>query len=136
MMTTRDEVEQSLTFLEQIKGEEDPAPAMIILPTDADQFIIGNRAGLIELAIVALKAAEGEEQAFKGRSWVRNDDAEPVVKGLKLDPDAHTYLALKQTQFQQLRNNVLNLSLRTVILVGTLAGLVILVLWIYKMIWS
>lgn len=63
-MTIHDNVEQVLVLLENIGDEESPAPAMIILPPDTGQFIIGNSAGLIKLAIASLRAAGGEEQTF------------------------------------------------------------------------
>ncbi len=134
-MTIHDNVEQALVLLENIRDEESPAPAMIILPPDTGQFIIGNSPGLIKLAIASLRAAGGEEQTFKGKSWVSKDDLDWGINGLRLDPSAHIYLRPKQTKFQRLRNNSLSLSLLVVILICTLVGFIALACGIYKMIW-
>jgi hypothetical protein len=50
-----DEITEALAILEGNKDTSDHAPAMVVLPPDSDQFIIGNRSGLIHLAIAPLK---------------------------------------------------------------------------------
>ena len=50
-----DEITEALAILEGNENTSDHAPAMVVLPPDTDQFIIGNRGGLIHLAIAALK---------------------------------------------------------------------------------
>lgn len=133
-MTTADKAEEALVLLENI-SDENSVPAMVILPQDTGKFIIGNRAGLIKLAIASLRAARGEEYTFKDKSWVSNDDLDWAVKGLSLDPSAHLYLPTKQTRLQRLRNNFFSLSLLAAILVCMFVGFITLAHWFIKILW-
>lgn len=88
----QDGIAEALARLEIIENTSDKPPAMIVLPPDSGQFIIGNSGGFVSLAIAALKAAQGEPQPFKNARWVGEQDLDWALKGLQHDPDAHIYL--------------------------------------------
>jgi hypothetical protein len=106
-----DEVDQALCLLNSANADATQPPAIVILPPDADRFIIGNKGGLLQLAIAALKAAQGEEQLFDKVPWVVEEDADWGVKGLKLDDYAHLHLPEKKSRAGQVLGRIWGYSI-------------------------
>lgn len=63
------------------------------MPPDSGEFIIGNEAGFVLLAIAALKAAKGAEQRFKYEAWIGEAELDWGIAGLQPDGEAHLHLA-------------------------------------------
>ena len=95
-----DTISQALNILESDDVNSAHPPAIIILPPDSGQFIVGNRDGFIRLAVASLKAARGEEQPFKREPWVVVEDLDWSVAGLKHDASAHIYSRTQRTRLQ------------------------------------
>jgi hypothetical protein len=104
---------------------------MVVLPPDADQFMIGNRGGLVRLAIAALKAEQGERQSFAKSDWVFEDDLDWGVKGLALDEYAHLYIPEKTSKGRQFLGSVAAYVLLAVIVIIFVAGVASVSHWLW-----
>lgn len=131
-METTDPISHALALLDGPAENSAYPPAMVVLPPDSGNFILGNRDGFICLAVAALKAAQGEEQSFKGKPWVKIEDLDWGVRGLKLDPNAHIYLPTKRTRFQKAWRNVLGLLVVLLIVVCALIGFATVVIGLFR----
>ena len=80
--------------------------------------MIGNRGGYIELAMSALKAAQGSTQTFKNAKWLQVEDFDWGINGLKFDARAHVYLRLPESLFSKIIHIVLALAFLVVLVVG------------------
>ena len=69
---TQDALDQALGILRASADEQEAA--LVVMPPDAYEFIRGNRAGFTQLAIAAILAAQGMDQAFKDEHWVSDWD--------------------------------------------------------------
>ena len=126
-----DPIAQALDLLETAASDSTHPPAMIVLPPDSSRFILGNRDGFIRLAAASLKAAQGEEQSFKGQPWVHTEELDWRIDGLKPDPSAHIYLPTRFTRFQEMRQKVLGILVFLLVVLCLLVGLGTIIKWIF-----
>ena len=122
---------EALALLESARDSIDETPAMVVLPPDADQFIIGNRGGLVRLAIAALKAEQGEQQSFVRSDWVFEDDLDWGIKGLALDEHAHLYIPEKTSKVRQLLGKTTGYGFLIVIVIVFVAGIMSISHWLW-----
>ena len=125
-------IAEALARLEIIENTSADPPAMIVLPPDSGQFIIGNSGGFVSLAIAALKAAQGEPQPFKDARWVGQKDLDWALKGLQHDPSAHIYLPPKPTIWL----NILRFIVPVFLMLCLAAGFVSVIRWGYHLLVS
>lgn len=126
--------ERARTLLEQAVSELENPPAVIVFPPDSDAFIVGNRGGLIRLAIASLKAAEGKTQQFRNESWVTDLEPDWSVKGLKFDASAHLYLPEARSKGFRIRQKALGILVALAFASCLIVGFITIVRWILH--WS
>jgi hypothetical protein len=90
-MATKLEILQALALLEKPEIDVAHPPAVVVMPPDSGDFILGNRDGFVRLAVASPKADRGEAQSFKDKDWVRIEDLDWGISGLKPDPSAHIW---------------------------------------------
>jgi hypothetical protein len=130
MANADDEIVAIIVRISAMATPEDKPPAMVVMPPDMGDSILGNRGGFFHLAIAALKAARGEEQKFEDAPWVYHNDIDWQIHGLKPDPNAHIYLPEKQTRFQQIKGAVLGYVLLFALVGLIVTGFVTFLGWI------
>ncbi|WP_263376544.1 hypothetical protein [Granulicella aggregans] len=99
-MSYEDKIAEAISVLESIDLAPQ-SPAMVVMPPDTGEFILGNEGGFVHLAIASLKAAQGEQQNFRNESWVTVEELDWGIAGLKLYPTSHIYLPKKRTKSQR-----------------------------------
>ena len=124
-------IAESLSLLEKIDPAAPDPPAMIVMPPDSGDFIIGNSGGFVRLAIAALMAAQGQPQAFKNEAWVSVQDLDWGVQGLKLDPTAHIYLPPKRTRLQHIGGSLWGYCLLLLVVGVWVTGFVTILHWVW-----
>jgi hypothetical protein len=129
-MEVEQEIARALEVLEAALPQLELPPAVVILPPDSGQFLIGNRGGFVHLAMASLKAAQGEEQRFKKVSWFVIEDLDWGVAGLKPDESAHIYLPAKQTRVQKAIRSATGLLVALLATVCLLVGFINIIRWI------
>jgi hypothetical protein len=113
----------------EAKGSENPA-AMVVLPPDMGDSILGNRGGFVLLAIAALKAAQGQDQKFAKEPWVCHEDVDWEIDGLKFDALAHMHLPEKPPKWRVWRSNMIEIAVMALLVGCFVVGLGTLVSWI------
>ena len=126
-----DPIAQALDLLATAASDSTHPAAMVVFPPDSGSFILGNRDGFIRLAAASLKAAQGEEQSFKGQPWVAIADLDWSIRGLKPDPSAHIYLPTRLTRFQKMREKGLGILMFLLVALCILVGLGTIIKWIF-----
>lgn len=96
---------------------------------ESGDFILGNRDGFVRLAVASLKAAQGEAQSFRNAKWVKIEDLDWGISGLKPDSSAHIYLPEKQSRFQKLWRSVFGLLAVLLLILFILVGFITSVRW-------
>jgi hypothetical protein len=130
-MNADEEITSALVALETVLPKLQEPPAVVILPPDSGQFLIGNQGGFIHLAVASLKAAQGKEQLFKKESWFVVEDLDWSIHGLKPDESAHIYLRRKLSRAERIGQSVIGLSLVLVVGVCLLVGIATIVRWLW-----
>ena len=131
-MSMNDSIEEVVALLEGVSSNSPETPAMIFLPPDSGDFIIGNQGGFVRLAIASLKAAQGERQLFKNKPWISDDDLDWSSRGLKYDEHAPLHLPAKRTLFQKILRSILGFSLMGIFLVCFVVGLITTFHWFFR----
>jgi hypothetical protein len=131
MRESNDGVEQALAILENASTHVAEPHAMVVLPPDSDRFIIGNKGGLIRLAIATLRAAQGEKQSFVDSDWVYEDDIDWSVKGIELDETAHTFIPEKKSKTRLVLEKVVSYSVVIAIVSVFVVGIVTISHWLW-----
>jgi hypothetical protein len=129
-MDPAEKIERAKLLLTEARDELTSVPAMIVLPPDSGDFIIGNESGFVRLAICAIEAAQGEQQSFAKEAWVSDDDLDWSVKGLKPDALAHLHLPVPPSRWQTIRNSVVGWAFLLCIVSCFVVGLGTIVHWI------
>jgi hypothetical protein len=129
-MNVEHEIKQALTLLEPALSELQQPPAVVALPPDSSQFLIGNQGGFIHLAVASLKAAQGTAQSFKKVPWFVAYELDWSLSGLKPDENAHTYLPAKLTRAQRVIRSSAGLLVVLLAALSILVGFVTIVRWI------
>jgi hypothetical protein len=128
-MAEDQELESMVAQLE-LQVEKSPTPpAAVVIPPDSGDYIFGNRAGFLRLAIASMRAAQKQDQTFQQVPWIQDDDW--MVRGLKFDEYAHLHLPEKKTKRQKMFHDSLGLLLGIAIMTNLVVGLVTIVHWIY-----
>jgi hypothetical protein len=101
------------------------------MPPDSGQFIHGNRAGFLRLAVAALRAAKGNTQSFKGETWVVDYEVDWGVVGFKYDALAHMDPPPPEpTGWHKLRGQLLGYGMLGSILAVFMVGFITSINWI------
>ena len=126
-----DEILVAMDALERYTCAEEEQAAAVLMPPDSGEFIVGNEAGFVRLAIAALKAAKGAEQRFKGEAWIGEAELDWGIAGLKPDAEAHLHLADYPSMHRQsLLERLRGYALLAAILTPFVVGFVSIVLWV------
>jgi hypothetical protein len=132
-MSTREDVRTALEILENVEwGSGDP-PAVIVMPPDSGEYMIGNAGGFVRLAVAALKAAQGEQQSFANEPWVNDYEMDWGVKGLKPDPSAHIYLPPTLTPRQRLWRGVWGYGAPLSLAICLAIGVITIIRWLMRL---
>jgi hypothetical protein len=131
MSEPNDGVEQALAILEIANSHVAEPHAMVVLPSDSDRFIIGNKGGLIRLAIATLRAAQGEKQSFVNSDWVYEDDIDWGVKGIELDETAHVSIPEKKSKVRLVIEKLVAYTVLIAIVSIFVVGIVTLSHWLW-----
>jgi hypothetical protein len=124
-----EKIEAAISLLEEETLKSDSLPAMVVMPPDMGDSILGNRGGYLLLAIAAMRAAQGQNQNWKKQPWVCHEDVDWQIEGLSYDEYAHLHLPEKPTKWQRRRQNALGLFV-AVFLMGCLGiGFVTIIHW-------
>ena len=129
-MVTEDEIAQALALLEATFSDSEKPPAVVIQPPDSGEFILGNRNGFVCLARLCLKAGMGKVQSFENEPWIVAVEHDWEIKGLMPDENAHTYLPIKPTRSQKIRQSIILYSILSFIVLCIIIGLITIVRWI------
>jgi hypothetical protein len=131
--TTNEKIEQSLLLLSTVSNDPERPPAMVVMPPDSGKFIIGNREGFVQLAIAALKAAQGGTLPFEKEPWCAEDEMDWGVRGLKFDEYAHMHLPEKATPLQKTGRTIFGYFMVISIASIFVTGWVTACHWLYKL---
>jgi hypothetical protein len=128
-----EKIESVIAILEDEVLKSEKPPAMVVLPPDVGQSILGNQGGFIRLAIASLNASQGENQEFTKQPWVCHEDCDWTIVGLSYDEEAHIHLPEKPTKWKQRRSKAIGL-MALLSSVGCLSvGLITIIHWIYRL---
>jgi len=116
--------------LENVQVDANRPPAVVVMPPDTGDFIIGNPEGFVRLPIAALKAARGEDQAFRKEPWWIDYELDWPLKGLKLDPSAHIYLPSTRSRPRRAWDTAWGVGAPLLAAVCLVVGLVTIVRWV------
>src|SRR5260370_41186236 len=97
-------------FVEGEALESDAPTAMVVMPPDMGESILGNRGGFLRLAIATARAAQGQNQNLNKQPWVCHEDVDWQIEGLSYAEYAHIHLPEKPTKSQRTRQNAFVLS--------------------------
>jgi hypothetical protein len=123
------DIQQAVALLDKPAVNAVHPPTIVIMSPETGDFILGNRDGFVQLAVASLKAAQGEVQSFKNKDWVKIDDLDWRISGLKPDPIAHIYQPVKKTRFQKAWRNVLGTLAVLMLVLFILVGFITSVRW-------
>jgi len=129
-MAIEGKIEQAINLLERTLSDSDQPSAVVIQPPDSGEFILGNRNGFVCLATLCLKAAMGKVQSFENEQWIVAVEHDWDIKGLMPDENAQTYLPIKPTRFQIIRQSTILLSILSFIACCIVVGFITIVRWI------
>jgi len=99
------EIVEKLSNLERRAAASAGHPPAVFVPSEGGT-IKGNRAGLIRLAMVALKAAGGEDQKFE-EVWAVQEESAGTVDGIALHSYAHYELPKAFTRWERFKSSVI-----------------------------
>ncbi len=129
-MSAEERADAALAVLEKEQVDSARPPAVVIMPPDSGEFIIGNAEGFVRLAVASLKAAKGEKQSFKDYPWWVNYELDWTIPGLKPDADAHVYLPAKATGFRLILSKLWGYGAPPFLAVCLVVGLGTIIRWI------
>jgi hypothetical protein len=126
-----DEIQNTINALEAVASRLSEPPAMVVLTPEGDQFLFGNKGGLIRFAITALRAAQGQKQSLSKQPWIVELDGDWGVPGIELNEKTSEYLQAKTSQSQSRGNGVIAMCIFLFLAGLTLTGAATLVdgLW-------
>jgi hypothetical protein len=127
-----EDLQTAIGLLEREAEQNEKTPAMVVLPPDMGDSMLGNREGFILLAVAALKAAQGQDQKFAKEPWVCHEDADWQIAGLKFDALAHMHLPEKPTKWQQRRQNASGLAIGLFLIGCFTTGVVTILHWAFR----
>lgn len=99
------EIVEKLSNLERSAADSDGHPPVVVVPSEGGA-IKGNRAGLIMLALVKLKAADGEDQKFED-IWAVQEELAGTIEGISLDAYAHYDLPKQFTRWERFKSSII-----------------------------
>jgi hypothetical protein len=127
-----EKIESAIALLEEEALTLDKPPAMVVMPPDMGESILGNRGGFIRLAVAAMRAAQGQNQDLIKQPWVCAEDFDWQIKSLSYDEYAHIHLPEKPTKWQRRRQNAIGLAVG-LSLMGCLAvGFLTITHWVFS----
>jgi hypothetical protein len=106
MAANDEQMYEAQVTLELLANTPSDPPPVVVVPSEGGGLIKGNQAGLIRLALVALKAARGEEQKFE-ETWVVQDELAGTIDGIWLDNYAHYDLPKKFSRWERIRSSII-----------------------------
>ena len=124
-------IDAAITLLEEEALNSDKPPAMVVLAPDMGESILGNRGGFLRLAIVAAKAAQGENQNLDEQPWVCHEDVDWQIEGLTFDALAHFHLPERATRWQNLRQQIIGYIVLILIVACFVVGLGTIAGWLF-----
>jgi hypothetical protein len=125
-----EKIEAAIALLDEEALKSDKPPAMVVLPQYQSDSILGNRAGFLQLAIAAMRAAQGRNQNLNKQSWVCHEDYDWQIEGLSYDEYAHIHLPEKPTKWQMRRQHAIGLIVGLSLVGCFIVGLVTIIHWI------
>jgi len=132
-MTLPDEqVKDALKILEQVASTPIDVPAVVVVPSEGEGSITGNRYGLIRLAVSALRASAGENQRFEDSSLAVQDEYGTTFHGVALDDYAHYDLPKESTRWERIKSATILLAFVAVIAVIFVAGIQTTSHWLWN----
>lgn len=130
MMSAKERAEAALAILEREQPDSIEPPAVVIMPPDSGDFIIGNAEGFVQLSIASLKASMGQEQQFKNCPWWVNYELDWAIPGFKPDPSAHNYMPRELTGFNLLLSKTWGYGAPLAAAVCLAVGVVTIIRWV------
>ena len=130
MMSAKERAEAALAILDREQPDVIEPPAVVIMPPDSGDLIIGNAEGFVQLSIASLKASMGQEQRFRNCPWWVNYDLDWAIPGLKPDPSAHIYLPRELTGFKRLLGKTWGYGVLLAAAVCLAVGVVTIIPWV------
>jgi hypothetical protein len=125
-----EKIESAIALLEEEALKLEKPPAMVVMPPDMGESILGNRGGFIRLAVAAMKAAQGQNQNLNKQPWVCAEDFDWQIKGLSYDEYAHMHLPEKPTKWQIRRQSAIGLIVGLSLVGCFMVGFVTIIHWI------
>jgi hypothetical protein len=124
-----EKIEAVIALLEEEVLKADTLPAMVVMPPDMGQSILGNRGGFLRLAIATARAAQGQNQNLNKQPWVCHEDVDWQIEGLSYDEYAHMHLPEKPTKWQRRRQNAIGLAVISLLMGCFAVGFLTIVHW-------
>jgi hypothetical protein len=112
-------IDQAIGLLEGVESSHPPA----VTYGAPDEFVHGNQAGLVRLAIAALRTAQGQDQLLEREPWLLSADIDSPLSGFKYDKLTHMELPEKPTRIQSMKNSLILVSVLGFVTVAFIAGL-------------
>ena len=126
-----EKIETAIALLEEEAAKSDKPPAMVVMPPDMGNAILGNRGGFLRLAIAAIKAADGQNQNLDKQPWVCHEDYDWQIEGLSFDEYAHMHLPEKPTPWEKRWRNIIGILIVTFVAVCLAIGFGTILHWIF-----
>jgi len=134
-MTPNDkQVHQALAILEQVANTPEEYPAVVVVPSEGGDLIKGNQAGLLRIAISALKASTGKDQRFENATVIVQDEYGSTIDGIGLDNYAHYDLPKKFTRWERIKSSIILFVVVAIVAVIFLAGTQTAGHWLWRLI--
>jgi hypothetical protein len=124
---------EAQAILELLANAPSDPPPVVVVPSEGGGLIKGNRAGLIRLALVALRAARGEEQKFE-ETWAVQDELAGTIDGISLDAYAHYDLPKKFTRWDRIKSSIILFVVVVIIAVVFVAGIQTASYWLWRLV--